>query len=149
MRRSLVGVLNAAVVAVVLTFALTMVGAGSASAQTAPACAGDIALVRVSQIKSTSNLAAFMKALEAHIAWYRKNGFTDNQIYSAPVIVRDATTKTLKYSETEVMTFHVRPPSESSSEIAKDQAGWDAYVKQYRDSSDIKSEYRVCLPKAR
>src|SRR5262249_41546804 len=139
--------LNAAVVAVVLIFALTMVGAGSASAQTTPACAGDITLVRVSQIKPTSNLAAFMKALEAHIAWYRKNGFTDNQIYSLPVIVSDPTTRTQKYSETEVMTFHVRPPSGVNQ--SKDQAGWDAYVKQYQDSSDIKFEYRVCLPKAR
>jgi hypothetical protein len=128
---------------------LAAVSVGSASAQTMPACNGDIAIVRVSQIKPTSSLAAFMKAQEAHIAWYRKNGFTDNQIYSSPVIVTDPKTKTSKYSDTEIIAFHVRPPSgvNGASVASKDQASWDAYVKLYRDSSDIKSDYIVCLPK--
>jgi hypothetical protein len=50
----------------------------------------------------------------------------------------------MKYSDTEIMTFHVRPPSG-----AKHDAAWDAYVKQYRDNSDIKYEYNICMPKAR
>ena len=70
----------------------------SASAQTMPACNGDMAIVRVSQIKPTSTLAAYMKAQEAHIAWYRKNGFSNNLIYSSPVIVTDPNTKASKYS---------------------------------------------------
>lgn len=130
---------------------LAAVPVGSVSAQTMPACDGDIAVVRVSQIKPTSNLAAFMKAQEAHIAWYRKNGFTDNQMYSSPVIVTDPTTKTSTYSETDIIAFHVRPPSgaNGASVASKDQPAWDAFVKLYRDSSDIKSEYAVCLPKNR
>ena len=130
---------------------LAAVSAGSASAQTMPACTGDIAIVRVSQVKPTSSVAAFMKAQEAHIAWYRKNGFTDNQIYSSPVIVTDPKTKTSKNSDTEIMSFHVRPPSgpNGMSVASKDQAAWDAYVKMYRDSSDLKAEYMACLPKNR
>ena len=61
----------------------------------------------------------------------------------------DPKTNTFKYSDTEVIAFHVRPPSGRPSVAAKDQAGWDAYVKQYRDSSDIKAEYMACLPKNR
>lgn len=134
----------------VLAF-LASTAAAPAAAQTAPACDGDLAVVRVSQIKSTSSLDAFMKAQEAHIAWYRKQGFTDNHIYTTRVVVSDPTTKTMQYSDTEVMSFHVRPPSGGGgmSVASKDQAGWDAYVKQYRDASDMKSEHIVCLPKNR
>jgi hypothetical protein len=137
-----------------ILFALTsliVLGVGTASAQTMPSCNGDLAIIRVSQIKPASSLAAFMKAQEAHIAWYRKNGFTDNVIYSSPAIVTDPTTKTRKYSDSEIVAFHVRPPGASAgaSVSSKDQAGWDAYTKLYRDSSNIKSEYVVCLPKTR
>ncbi len=129
---------------------LAAVSAASASAQSVPACDGDPAIVRVSQIKPTSTLQAFMNAQEAHLAWYRNNGFTSNQIYSSRVMVNDPQTKTMKYSDTEILSFHVRPPSGFGSSVAsKDQPGWDAYVKQYRDSSDIKAEYMVCLPKNR
>jgi hypothetical protein len=45
----------------------------------------------------------------------------------------------------------VRSPAgaNGSTVASKDPVGWDAYVKQYQDSSDIKSEYMVCLPKNR
>jgi hypothetical protein len=131
---------------------LAVAFAAPASAQTAfPACDGDWAAVRVSTIKPTSSLAAFMRAQEAHIAWYRKNGFTNNQIYTARVLVTGGTTSAMTYSETEVMSFHVRPPAPAAgaSVSSKDQAGWDAYVKLYRDTSDLKSEHFACLPKNR
>src|SRR5712671_5260837 len=83
----------------------------TASAQTtAPACDGDLAIVRISQIKPTSSFDAFTRAQEAHIAWYRKNGFTNNQIYTTRILTLDPKTKVLNYSDTDVMTFHVRPP---------------------------------------
>ena len=108
------------------------------------ACNGDIATVRLSQIKPTSSLPVFMKAMDAHRAWYRSHGFTNNEIFGARVIVVDAATKTEKYSDTEILTFHVRPPV-----VGKPDAAWDAYVRQYRDSADIQNEYRVCMPKNR
>ena len=51
----------------------------------------------------------------------------------------------MTYSDTEVITYHVRPPG-GAQQIKRDSA-WDAYVKQYRDTSDIKSEYLSCMPK--
>jgi hypothetical protein len=122
------------------------------TAQTmAPTCDGDLAIVRISQLRPASSLGAFMKAQEAHIAWYRKNGFLNNQIYTTRILVADPATKAMKYSDTEVMSFHVRPPASAAgmSVSSKDQAGWDAYVALYRTAAELKAEYTVCLPKNR
>lgn len=128
-----------------LVVLIGLISVPSAHAQaTGPSCDGDLALIRVSQLKPTGSLQGFMKAQEAHLAWYRKRGHKDNEIYSARVIVRDDTSKSFRYSDTEIMTFHVRPPGEMTTD-----AEWDAYVKMYRDNSDIKSEHMVCLPKKR
>ena len=126
--------------------ALAAFQVSSALAQTPmPACAGDIDLVRVSTIKAGA-LDGFLAAVAAHKAWYRAHGFADNAIVAARVIVRDEKTGTMKYSEAEVVTHHVRPPGPDQTTPKKD-AAWDAYVKQYRDTSDIKSEYLTCMPK--
>lgn len=138
---------------VLVSLALFLATAATpALAQSAmPKCDGDIAIIRISQIKPTSNLQAFMKAQDAHLAWYRANGYKTNEIYSARVMVSDDKGKTMRYSDNEVMTFHVRPPAGTSDTAisSKDKAGWDAYVKMYRDSSDIKTEYFICMPKTR
>jgi hypothetical protein len=111
-------------------------------------CTGDPAIVRVVQIRPTSSYEAFLRAQEAQVAWYQKNGFADLQVYSSRVSALDPQTHLMKDSDT-VIAFHVRPPDVGQSVAAKDQAGWDAYVQQYRDSSEIKAQYTVCLPKNR
>ena len=113
----------------------------------APACFGDMATVRLSQIKPGGSLQGFLKAVEAHKAWYRANGVTDNDIVAARVLVRDEKTGLpIKYSDSEVMSFHLRPPGASRTPN-KNDAAWDAFVKQYRDNSDLKSEYWACIPR--
>lgn len=109
-----------------------------------PACDGDYAIVRISQIKPTGSMAGFMKAVDAHKAWYRSHGFMNNEIYTAKIAVRDPAKKTWSFSTDQIMTFHVRPP-----EGAKHDAAWDAYVKMYSDNSDIKTEYIACMPKTK
>ena len=42
------------------------------------------------------------------------------------------------------MTYHINPPQ--STPPAGDDA-WNAYVKQYRDNSDVKTTYITCMPK--
>jgi len=108
-------------------------------------CTGDVTVVRVSTIKPGA-MQTFMAAVAAHKAWYRANGVTDNEIVTAPVLVRDQATKLWKLSDIEVMSFHIRPPANSRTPNRGD-AAWNAYVKQYRDSSDLKSEYMTCMPK--
>ena len=117
--------------------ALAVFQGSSALAQNAPlACDGDIAVVRVSAIKPGA-MPGFMAAVAAHKAWYRSHGFGDNVIVASRVVLVDDTTGVMKYSDTEVITYHVRPPGREEL-AAKRDAAWDAYVKQYRDTSDIK-----------
>ncbi len=133
-------------VALLLT-AIAVLQATSALAQNAmPACDGDITVVRVSQIKPGGSMEGFMSAVAAHKAWYRANGFTGNEIVAARVIVQDHTTGAVKYSDSEVLTYHFRPPAMGNPPNRGD-AAWNAYVKQYRDNSDIKSEYTTCMPR--
>jgi hypothetical protein len=117
-------------------------------AQTAaPACFGDVVTVRLSQIKPGGSIQGFTKAVEAHKAWYRSNGITDNDIIAARVFVRDEKTGLpLKYSDTEILSFHLRPPAQSRTPNRND-AAFQAFVKLYRDNSDLKSEYWACMPR--
>jgi hypothetical protein len=121
--------------------------AAPALAQSAPpACFGDLATVRLSQIKPGGTLQGFLKAVEAHKAWYRANGITDNDIVAARVLAKDDKgLPTGKYSDTEVMSFHLRPPVATRTPH-KNDAGWQAFIKQYRDNSDLKLEYFACIP---
>jgi hypothetical protein len=115
-------------------------------AQNAPlACDGDFAIVRVSAIKP-GGMPGFMAAVAAHKAWYRSHGFNDNVIVASRVVLTGDHSGTMKYSDTEVVTYHVRPPDGDQVENKRD-AAWDSYVKQYRDTSEIKSEYLTCMPR--
>lgn len=125
--------------------ALAVCQISSALAQSMPACDGDVTIVRVSAIKPGA-LQTFMAAVAAHKAWYRDHGFKDNVIVASRVILSDEKTHTSKYSDAEVVTYHLRPPGPAQTQ-PKHDAAWDAYVKQYRESSDIKSEYVTCMPK--
>lgn len=117
--------------------------AASAQGDTAlPQCEGSYQIVRVSGIKPSGSMDGFLKAVEAHRAWYKSHGFKDNEIRTEKVMVQDPATKNWKYSDQEIMVVHVRPP-----QGVKHDAAWDAFVKQYADNSSIKSEKFVCVPK--
>jgi hypothetical protein len=93
-----------------LLAALAVLQLPSAFAQNAPlACDGDITIVRVCTIKPGA-MKAFMAAIAAHNAWYRSHGFKDNVIVASRVIFTNDKTGAMKYSDTEVITYHVRPP---------------------------------------
>ena len=113
-----------------------------------PACFGDLATVRVSQIRAGGSIQGVMKAVEAHKAWYRANGVTDNDIVSARVLVKDEKTGLpgTKYSDTEVLVIHLRPPAAARTPN-KNDAAWQAFLKLYKDNSDLKHEYFACLPR--
>jgi hypothetical protein len=129
-----------------LLAALGVLQASSALAQSAPlACNGDIAVVRVSAIKPGA-MPGFLAAVAAHNAWYRSHGFNGNAIFVSRVILADPKTGAMKYSDTEVVTYHVRPPSGKET-AGKRDAAWSAYVKQYQDTSEIRSSYVTCMPK--
>ena len=52
----------------------------------------------------------------------------------------------MKYSDTDVLSYHIRPPAPETVKNRGD-AAWKAYVKLYTDTSEIKSEYMTCMPK--
>ena len=109
-----------------------------------PACNGDLTIVRVSRIKPGGSIDGFMKASAAHLAWYRANKITTNQIVTARVIEMDQAAGTAKYSDREVLQYHINPPQRPAN---ADDAAWKAYVKQYQDNSEIVSEHMTCMPK--
>src|SRR5690349_9997591 len=111
---------------------LLMMFAALGRSQNMPPCDGDVVLVRVSQIKPGGTMQKFMAALAAHKAWYRANGVTDNQLIAARVIVRDDK-GAMKYSDTEIVSYHINPPGPSRTPNRGD-AAWDAYVKLYQDN---------------
>ena len=132
-----------------LTIAALLYAVPALGQTAAPACFGDMATVRISHIKPGGTIQGFLKAVEAHKAWYRANGVTDNDIVAARVLVRDEKTGApVKYSDIEVMSIHLRPLAASRT-LNKNDAAWEAFVKLYRDNSDLKSEYWTCMPRLR
>jgi hypothetical protein len=130
-----------------LLSAFTVFSATSALAQNASAaCDGDITVIRVSTIKPGGSLQQFLEAVAANKAWYRANGVNDNDIFAARELVRDSASGTMKYSDTEVLTYHVRPPARARVPNRGD-AAWNAFVKLFQENSEIKTEYQVCVPK--
>jgi len=87
-----------------------------------------------------------LRAVKAHEKWYRDHGLKDNQIEVMNMVSMDQTTKMPMVTKTEVFFIHRSAPSTEKTKSMHD-AGWDNYVKLYRDSSDIKSEYYVCMSK--
>lgn len=130
---------------VLLSFLLA---AGSACAQTAqptaPACEGSMATVRISAITPTGTMDGFLKAAAAHKDWYLSHGMEGHQIFVARILVRDEATRSQRYSDKEAMTYHVLPKTRGP-EVKHDES-YDAFVKMYRDNSEIKQQYNVCIP---
>ena len=133
---------------IVLASALLFAVLASARGQQAmPACDGDFAIVRVARVRPGGSLQGLVAAAAAHQAWYRANGVTDNDIVVSRVVTADPATGTVRYSDTEVLTYHIRPPAPPRTPN-RGNAEWNGYVKQYQDNSEIVSEYLTCLPRA-
>jgi hypothetical protein len=119
--------------------------APTAAQQPATRLAGDgtYNIVRVSEIKP-GMMPKFLEAVAAQQAWYKKAG-TPDQIAVMRIIDRNADTKVSTYSETQAITTHTRPADAGTP--PPHDAGYDAFVALYKDSSTIKSEYFTCMAK--
>jgi hypothetical protein len=124
--------------AALLTCALPLFG------QSAPlACEGRHATVRVSEITAAGTAKGFMEAVAAHRAWVLSHGLTKDEIITVPVIVRDEKTHARSYSDKQFWSIHIHG---SNAPDPKHDEAYDAFVKMYRDNSDIKSSYDICVP---
>lgn len=114
-------------------------------AMAADVCAnGQVAIIRVSTLKATGSRAGFDKAVQDQIAWYRGKGITTNKIVEANVI--DFNGGKPLVSAKEVLSIHYDPPAAMGKQPAQDD-GYKAFVKEFRENSDITTEKSVCLPK--
>jgi hypothetical protein len=60
------------------------------------------------------------------------------------ILVQDPATKVYAASETQAITTHIMPAQRPTGP-RPDQAGWDAFVKMFADSSTIKTQYMTCM----
>src|SRR3981189_3491021 len=102
------------------------------------ACEGRTATVRVSEITSNGTAKGFMEAVAAHKAWALSHGLMKDEIITTPVIVRDEKTSVRSYSGKQFLSIHIHG---SNGPGPKHDDAYDAFVKMYRDNSDIKSAY--------
>ena len=117
----------------------TATAAAQQSNNKAPACDGKYNIVRISEIKP-GMMDKFVQAVAAQQAWYKKAGKSDEI-----VLMRLIDMKAVTYSTTQVLTSHISIPSEGPRPPR--DAGYDAFVALFRESSDIKSEYFTCMAK--
>ena len=103
-----------------------------------PACDGNYNIVRVSEIKP-GMMDKFLQAVAAQKAWYASKGSPDTIS-----VERVIDMKAGAYSTTQAITNHISPPN--SKQPAHD-AGYDAFVALFTDSSTIKSSFFTCMAK--
>lgn len=123
---------------------LSLAAAGQAVAAATPdelCVGGQLVSVRVNSLKGADKGAAYDKAARDHLGWYRSHGYKDNKLMVGPVVVRNAD-GSWSNSPTERVSVHTNAPGVPRD---KRDAGWDAYVAQYRDTSDIAAEKYACL----
>lgn len=106
-------------------------------------CEGRRATVRISEITPNGTVKGFMDAVAAHKAWVFSHGMTKDEIVTVPVIVRDEKTHARTYSDKQFWSIHIHG---SNGPEPKHDEAYDAFVKMYRDNSDIKSAYDICVP---
>jgi hypothetical protein len=109
------------------------------------ACDGRRATVRISEITAGGTVKGFMAAVAAHKVWLFSHGVTKDEVTTVPVIERDEKTHARSYSDKQFLSIHIHGSNEPEP---KHDEAYDAFVKMYRDHSDIKSEYDICLPNA-
>ncbi|RAK69092.1 hypothetical protein [Phenylobacterium kunshanense] len=133
---------RAAGVAIAAAVGLSAVGAEAQTAKSpVELCkGGQLAVVRMNAVKPGAK-AAYEKAARDHLAWYRSHGYAQNRLMVGPVITGDRANG-YTASETEFASIHMDSPGVPPD---KRDAGWDAYVKAYRDSSDLTVDKFVCL----
>jgi hypothetical protein len=101
---------------------------------------GQLVSLRINTVKPGAK-DAYEKAARDHIAWYRSHGYKENRLLTGPVIT-GARGEGWTASETEYASLHMDAPGVPPD---KRDAGWDAYVKAYRETSDLAVEKFVCL----
>lgn len=131
--------------AAVAAVALGLLAAGAAQAAGAPTpvdlCkGGQLVVVRVNQVKPGAK-AAYEQAARDHLGWYRSHGYKENRLLVGQIISGDRSNG-FTASDTEFVSIHMDSPGVPP---AKRDAAWEAYVKAYRESSELTVDKFACL----
>jgi hypothetical protein len=101
---------------------------------------GQLVVVRVNQLKPGGK-AAYEQAARDHLGWYRSHGYNQNRLLVGQIISGDRRSG-FTASDTEFVSIHMDSPGVPPD---KRDAAWDAYVKAYRESSDLTVDKFACL----
>jgi hypothetical protein len=118
----------------------------------APECKGRLVLLRIDTITPGGTIDGLIKATQDQQAWYRANGYNDNDIRLVRLMKFDRTTNSYRLAVNRVMILHVNPPSDvidSHADVkrsAESNAAWSAFVKEYDDNSKVAAAFATCLP---
>jgi hypothetical protein len=128
----------------ILTALGLLAAAGVASAATPQDLCkgGELVTVRTSKLKTPDAREGFVKAVHDNQAWYRSHGLTQNEQVAGKVLVFDQAARSWSVSPDTVATVHVNPPGPNGP--AHDGA-WNAFVGEYRATSDLTTETMICL----
>ena len=132
--------LSAAVIAASLALSPNAAQAAGAASPADLCQGGELVSLRINAVKPGAK-AAYEKAARDHLAWYRSHGYQGNRLLSGPVITGNPA-EGWTASDTEYASVHIDAPGVPRD---KRDAGWDAYVKAYRDTSDLTVDKYVCL----
>lgn len=112
----------------------------AATAPPPPRCDGSYELIRSSTVKP-GRINLFLKAVRDHQAWYAAHGMKD-RILVGRVLGPDADAS--GFSPTVALTIHTDLAELQAPAHAADDAAWNAYIAEYRDSSDLIDTKVVC-----
>ena len=129
------------VLSATLTPAFAQTPAATQPAAAPPLCTGSLNIVRVSDIKP-GMMDKFLHAVAAQQAWYKAAG-TSDVIQVMRIMERNPDTHVSTFSETQVLTTHIEPATRAKG--PDHDAGYDAFVAMFKDSSTIQSEYVTCI----
>ena len=124
------------------TVALTTLASAAIAAP--PTCGGTYQVMRQSTVKP-GQMALFLKAVGDHQAWYQAHGLKD-RILVGRVLSGDAGPD--GFSSSKVMTLHTDLTNMAPPAHAADDAAWNAYVAEYKASSDLGDTSVVCVEPA-
>jgi hypothetical protein len=113
----------------------------SAAMAEPPACGGSYEVVRNSTIKP-GKMALFLKAVHDHQTWYADHGLKD-RILVGRILSHDADSG--GFSSSSAMTIHTDLSQMAPPAHAPDDAAWNAYVEEYKASSDLTNTSVVCM----
>lgn len=120
-------------------FLASAVSAQPPSAAVLPCPAGtQYATIRHSMIMP-GKWGVFTKAVADHQAWYAQHGNGSTTSIVRVIAARDGAAS---LSDTEAVTI----TRYALKEPPPHDAGWDAFLAEYKASSTVKDDMRVCLP---